>query len=59
MFSRFLSSCGYITLLYVLAFFFSNVLCSWLRLPGGEYGMAPFLLLLLGGFVLCMYLCAL
>jgi hypothetical protein len=29
MFSRFLSSCGYITLLYVLAFFFSNVLCSW------------------------------
>ena len=56
MLNRFLSSCGHIILIYIIAFFFCNLLCGWLKLPGGEYGMMPLLLLLLGGVVLGMYL---
>lgn len=54
--NRFLSSCGCIILIYIIAFFFCNLLCGWLKLPGGDYGMMPLLLLLLGGVVLGMYL---
>lgn len=56
MLNRFLSSCGHIILIYIIAFFFCNLLCGWLKLPGGDYGMMPLLLLLLGGVVLGMYL---
>jgi hypothetical protein len=56
MLNRFLNSCGHIILIYIIAFFFCNLLCGWLKLPGGEYGMMPLLLLLLGGVVLGMYL---
>ncbi len=56
MLSRFLSSCGHIILIYLQAFFYCGLLIGWLRLPGGEYGMSPFLLLLLGAPVLGLYL---
>lgn len=56
MLNRFLSSCGHIILIYLIAFFSCNLLCAWLKLPGGEYGMIPLLLFLLGGSVLGMYL---
>lgn len=56
MLSRFLSYCGLIILIYLQAFFYCCLLIGWLRLPGGEYGMYPLLLLLLGALVLGLYL---
>lgn len=56
MLNRFFGSCGHIILIYIIAFFFCNLLCGWMKLPGGDYGMMPLLLLLLGGVVLGMYL---
>ncbi|WP_437919670.1 hypothetical protein [Sphingobacterium sp. LRF_L2] len=53
---KFLSTCGHIILIYMQAFFYCCLLIGWQRLPGGEYGMLPFLLLLLGAPVLGLYL---
>ncbi len=56
MLSRFLSTCGHIILIYLQAFFYCGLLIRWLRLPGGDYGMSNYLLLLLGAPVLALYL---
>ncbi|WP_437919687.1 hypothetical protein [Sphingobacterium sp. LRF_L2] len=53
---KFLSTCGHIILIYLQAFFYCDLLIGWLRLPGGEYGMSPFLLLLFGAPVMGLYL---
>ncbi len=56
MLTRFLSTCGHIILIYLQAFFYCCLLIGLLKLPGGDYGMTPLLLLLLGVSVLGLYL---